>query len=166
MDNPTVLTIISIVFILLGAYNMYGAARRAREARLRGEQFKWFKQINALLGIEYLLLAWVFMLTIVYRSMTVPSNIKNFLLIPYLLLLVAAAVFAGLVFRRGIINSRTLRTQTRATASNANSNGIARMVNAHTIETASVQDRTQDIERRRERRKNAAAARRRRAGRA
>lgn len=164
MDNPTVLTIISIVFILLGAYNMYGAARRAREARLRGEKFKWFKQINALLGIEYLLLAWVFMLTIVYRSATVPSSIKNFLLIPYLVLLVAAAVFAGLVFRRGIINSRALRTQTRATASNANSNGIARMLNA--TETASVQDRIQDIERRRERRKNAAAARRRRAGRA
>lgn len=164
MDNPTVLTIISIVFILLGAYNMYVAARRAREARQRGEKFKWFKQINALLGIEYLLLAWVFMLTIVYRSATIPPNIKNFLLIPYLLLLVAAAVFAGLVFRRGIINSRTLRSQTRSTASYANSNGTARVLNA--TETASAQDRSQDLERRRERRKNAAAARRRRAGRA
>src|SRR5579871_4574649 len=161
MDNPTVLTIISIVFILLGAFNMYGAARRAREARLRGEKFKWFKQIKALLGIEYLLLAWVFMLTTLYRSATVPSNIKNFLLIPYLLLLVSAAVFAGLVFRRGIINSRTLRTQTRSIVSNANSNGTARIVNAHATETASAQDRSQDLERRRERRKNAAAARRR-----
>lgn len=166
MNAPTVLTTVSTVFILLGGFNMYAAARRAREAKLRGETFKWFRQINALLGIEYLLLAWVFMLTNLFNNATVPSNIKAIALPLYLLILVVAAIFAGLVLRRGILNSRTIRAQARSTISSASSRGTTRIVNAQTSQIAAEQGRSQDLERRRERRKNAAAARRRRAGKA
>jgi uncharacterized membrane protein YgdD (TMEM256/DUF423 family) len=167
MNNPTLLTIISFVLILLGAYSLYNASKRAREAKERGETFKWFKQINALVGVEYLLLAWVFMLNTLLQSKTVPSSVKNVALPFYLLFLVGAAVFAGLVFRRGIINTRTLRSQARTNAASPNANGTARVVNAASAsESATAQDRAPDMERRRERRKNAASARRRRAGRA
>jgi hypothetical protein len=164
MDNPTLLSIFSTVFILLGAYNLFTAARRARAAKERNEQFKWTRQINALVGIEYLLLAWVFILSNLFRSNALPAVLKPVVLPLYIFFLLAAAIFAGLVIRRGILNTRTLRSQQRSGSATANSNGTSRIVEASATNDA--QSRANLNERKRERRKNAAAARRRRAGKA
>ena len=164
MDNPTLLSIFSTVFILLGAYNLFTASRRARDAKQRNEPFKWTKQISALVGIEYLLLAWVFILSNLYRSNTFPATLKSIILPLYIFFLLAAAIFAGLVIRRGILNTRTMRSQQRSATTRTNSNGASRIVEGTTTATAPI--RTDLNDRKRERRKNAAAARRRRAGKA
>lgn len=166
MDNPTLLSIFSTVFILLGAYNLFTASKRARAAKLRGEQFKWTRQISALVGVEYLLLAWVFLLSNLYRSNTLPATLKSIVLPLYIFFLLAAAIFAGLVIRRGILNTRELRSQSRPTSMSANQNGASRIVEADTSSNADTQTRAGLSDRKRERRKNAAAARRRRAGKA
>ncbi len=166
MSNQTLLTIASTAFILLGAYNLFTAARRAREANMRGETFKWFKQTNALVGIEYLLLAWVFLLSNLYSSKTLPSNLKSIVIPLYLFCLVAAAVFLGLVIHRVILNTRIMRYQARSNAGSASSIGTRRVVEASASVEMSEQERTVSFDRRRERRKNAASARRRRAGKA
>ena len=166
MIDPTLLTIFSTVFILLGAYNLFTASKRAREARLRGEKFRWTRQINALTGIEYLLLAWVFLLSNLYRSATLPPAVRNILLPLYIFFLLAAAIFAGLVIRRGILNARMIRSQQRSAAPNAKNNGTSRILEGSATRSESGQTRPDLSERRRERRKNAAAARRRRAGKA
>jgi hypothetical protein len=161
MTNSTLLTIFSIVFILLGAYNLYTASKKAREMRLAGQQFRWTRQINALVGIEYLLLAWVFLLSNLYRNGSIPPSIRSIVLPLYFVALIAAALFAGLVIFRGIRNARAIRAQRAAsTTTNAMRNGASPTANAASTRTMTAR------ERKRERRKNAAAARRRRAGKA
>ena len=166
MTNPTLLAIFSVVFILLGAYNLYTASKRAREMKLRGQQFKWTKQISALVGIEYLLLAWVFLLNNLIGNPSLPSILRSIVVPLYIFFLLAAVIFAGLVIRRSILNARMLRSQARPTSTSTNSNGTSRIVEASTNGEPAVQSRSDYLERRRERRKNAAAARRRRAGKA
>jgi hypothetical protein len=166
MTNPTLLAIFSVVFILLGAYNLYTASKRAREMKMRGQQFKWTKQINALVGIEYLLLAWVFLLNNLIGNPSLPSTLKSIVVALYIFFLLAAVIFAGLVIRRSILNARLLRSQPRPASTSTNSNGTSPIVEASTSGDPAAQLRSDYIERRRERRKNAAAARRRRAGKA
>ncbi len=60
MNNPTFLTLFSLVFILLGSYNVFTGSKRIREAYARGVTLIWYKQINILTGVEYILLALVF----------------------------------------------------------------------------------------------------------
>lgn len=174
MNNTTLYTIVSIVFILLGAYNVFGAARHARMAKVRGERYKWIQDLSALIGFEYLLLAWVFLLSNLLSSGKVSPSMKNFLIPLLLLVLVAAAIFAGLVMRRGIMNSRILRAQMKSKAAKIQSNGAANgapqflktSANPDANGSTMKQDKSITLDRRRERRKNAAVARRRRAGRA
>ncbi|HEV2579758.1 MAG TPA: hypothetical protein VGT44_02805 [Ktedonobacteraceae bacterium] len=167
MDNPTLLTILSTAFILLGAYNLFSAARRAREMKLAGQQFKWMKQINALVGIEYLLLAWVFLLTNLDRNSSIPSSVKTIILPLYLICLLAAAIFAGLVIYRGIFNARTIRAQAaRSAANRLTSDTTSRALKSTSLQNEVTGTLADSNDRRRERRKNAAAARRRRAGKA
>ncbi len=167
MDNPTLLTVLSIAFILLGAYNLYTASKRAREMKLAGKQFKWMKQISALVGIEYLLLAWVFMLSNLYRNSSISPSVRSILLPLYFICLGAAALFAGLVIYRGIFNARTIRAQSaRSNTTRATSNGTSRALKSSAPQSENAQTPPDYSERKRERRKNAAAARRRRAGKA
>lgn len=168
MDNPTLLTVFSTVFVLLGAYNLYTASKRAREMKLAGQKFQWTRQINALVGIEYLLLAWVFLLSTLYRSGSISPTIKAIVLPLYFVALIAAALFAGLVIFRGIRNTRALRAQRAAPTSTIStmSNGNSDATNTGSTRNLTARERTDYNERKRERRKNAAAARRRRAGKA
>ncbi len=55
MNDPLTLAVFIVVFILLGVYNVFTGLRRQREARLRGQRLVWYKQINLLTGIEFLL---------------------------------------------------------------------------------------------------------------
>ena len=157
MLNPTFLTLFSAVFILLGGYNILSGLRRMREARARGKSLSWYKQINILTGVEYILLALVFLISTASKNGSLPPLLKEIIVPIYLVLLLAAAILAGLVIRQGILNARAIRNQSRA-SSTTSSNG--------TSSAAQQVDNETNLERRRERRRNAAAARRRRAGKA
>jgi hypothetical protein len=164
MNNPTFLTLFSLVFILLGSYNVFTGSKRIREARARGVSLSWYKQINILTGVEYILLALVFIVSSANRNNAVPKSFDVIIVPLYIVLLLAAAILAGLVIRQGIINARTIRAQSR-TSSTIKSNGtstIAKQVG----DEEDTEQQAANLERRRERRRNAAAARRRRAGKA
>jgi cytochrome bd-type quinol oxidase subunit 2 len=164
MNNPTFLTLFSLVFILLGSYNVFTGSKRIREARARGVSLSWYKQINILTGVEYILLALVFIVSSANRNNAVPKSFEVIIVPLYIVLLLAAAILAGLVIRQGIINARTIRAQSR-TSSTIKSNGtstIAKQVG----DEEDTEQQVANLERRRERRRNAAAARRRRAGKA
>ena len=163
MSDPRILIVFSTVFILLGIYNVTTGLRRMRVARKNNQRLVWYKQINVLTGIEYVLLALVFLLSIGFNTGTLPSSLKGIVIPLYLVLLVAAAILAGLVIRQGISNARQARAQssTRTVSSNSTSR-INQVVEADPVE----EERTVNTQRKRARRKNAAAARRRRAGKA
>lgn len=163
MNNPPFLAIFSLVFILLGSYNVYTGSKRIREAQLRGINLTWYKQINILTGVEYILLALVFIVSTSVRSNIIPPSLRVIVVPLYFILLIAAAILAGLVIRQGIINARTIRAQSRSSTS-IKSNGTSAIA-----EQAGDEDPKRysaNLDRRRERRRNAASARRRRAGKA
>jgi len=166
MNNPMVLSLFSLIFILLGCYNVFSGSKRIREAHNRGTTLLWYKQINILTGIEYILLALVFIVSTMFRSNIIPAALTSVVVPVYFVLLIAAAVLAGLVIRQGIINARAIRAQS-GSSSTAQSNGTR---STSTVNQANVQYAIEDTaasqKRRRERRRNAAAARRRRAGKA
>ena len=161
-NSPVFLSIFIFVFLLLAFYNVVLGMRRMREAAARNQPIRWYRQLNFLTGIEYTLLALVFVLSIASRSNSLSPGLKQLVVPIYLVLLIGAAVFAGLVIRQGISNARSMRGQSAAQA--GRSNGNARL--AAVEEDEPVEQRTANVQRRRERRKNAAAARRRRAGKA
>ena len=163
MSDPRILSVFSTVFVLLGVYNITTGLRRMRDARRRNQRLVWYKQINVLTGTEYILLALVFFISIGIKTGTLPPGLNNIVIPLYLVLLVAAAILAGLVIRQGISNARQARAQ--SSTQTVSSNGTSRanqVVDADSVEG----ERTVDIQRKRARRKNAAAARRRRAGKA
>ena len=168
LNSPLFLNILSFIFILLGIYNIALGLRRMREARLRNQPVRWFRQLNLLTGIEYTLLALVFLLSMASRSGTLPAALQQILVPVYFLLLISAAVFAGLVIRQGIRNARNLRMQSAAPVTTSNqttrANGNTKLAQAEVDDPA--MQRSANLQRRRERRRNAAAARRRRAGKA
>ncbi len=165
MNNTTFLALFSIIFILLGSYNVFSGLRRMREARARGISLTWYKQINILTGIEYILLALVFLLSNSIRNKVLPSALNGIVVPLYLILLLAAAILAGLVIRQGIINARAIRAQSRSSSQTVKSNGTKAVIE-QAADEEDPQQRAVYLERRRERRRNAAAARRRRAGKA
>lgn len=164
MNNPIVLTLFSLIFILLGCYNVFSGSKRIRAAYNQGVTLLWYKQINILTGIEYILLALVFIVSSLFSSKVIPAVLKNIVVPMYFVLLIAAAILAGLVIRQGIINARAIRAQSNSSSA-APSNGARPVVNQAKVEYA-IEETSANQERRRERRRNAAAARRRRAGRA
>ncbi len=164
MNNPAFLSLFSLVFILLGIYNVFSGSRRIREAYARGVTLIWYKQINILTGVEYILLALVFIVSTANRYNAIPKSL-NVIIVPlYFVLLLAAAILAGLVIRQGIINARTIRAQSRSTSA-IKSNGTSSTLMQAKFGEVPVKDAA-SLDRRRERRRNAAAARRRRAGKA
>lgn len=164
MSDPRILTVFSTVFVLLGVYNVTTGLRRMRDAQRHNQRLVWYKQINVLTGTEYILLALVFFISIGIKTGTLPHSLNNLVIPLYLVLLVAAAILAGLVIRQGISNARQARAQssTRTVSSNGTTR-VNQVVDADSIEEG---ERTVNMERKRTRRKNAAAARRRRAGKA
>src|SRR2546421_52285 len=168
LNSPLFLSILSFIFILLGLYNVALGLRRMREADPRKQPVRWFRQLNLLTGIEYILLALAFLLSSASRSGSVTPAVQQFLVPTYFLLLISAAVFAGLVIRQGISNARNLRRQGAASMTTSNqtvrTNGNTKLAQAEGDD--SDMQHSVNLQRRRERRRNAAAARRRRAGKA
>ena len=163
MSDPRILTVFSTVFVLLGVYNVTTGLRRMRDARRHNQRLVWYKQINVLTGTEYILLALVFYISIGIKTGTLPHSLNNLVIPLYLVLLVAAAILAGLVIRQGISNARQARAQ--SSTQTVRSNGTSRV--NHVVEADPLEEEhTVNMQRKRARRKNAAAARRRRAGKA
>jgi len=162
--NDTFLTLFIVVFIFLGVYNVFSGLRRQREARARGQRIVWYKQINLLTGLEYLLLSFVFMLSLNIRNKTLPSFLQVLVVPIYLVVLLSSAVLAGFVIRQAILNARQSRP---IPTSQASRNGVSgsRIIEANDNDEAPAQ-RATNTQHRRERRQKAAAARRRRSGRA
>ena len=160
MNDPRILAIFGVVFILLGSYNVYTGLKRINLARARGQQTVWYKQINLLTGIEYILLSVVFLMSIGLRSGLIPSSMRVITTPFYIVVLLVTAVMAFMVIRQAFANSR--RPQTRTAVQ---SNGAGEPTDTGDSQMTPEQ-RAAYQERRRERRRNAAAARRRRSGKA
>lgn len=154
MTDPNILSIFSVVFILLGLYNINAGVKRMREAQRRGQAIRWYKQINVLTGIEYILLSLVFLLSLSIRNNVLPAAFKSIVVPFYLLVLLSSAILAGFVIRQAIRNAR----QRPGTTAQRNGTSIA---NNETPDQQAL-----IMQHRRERRQKAAAARRRRTGRA
>ncbi len=162
MNNPQFLTLFTIVFILLGAYNIYIGLKRRREAQKRGQTIAWYKQTNLLIGLEYLLLSFVFLMSININNHTLPSSLKSIVVPFYLIVLLGSAVLAAVVIRQSILNTR--RTAQKTPAQPERNGSVTNKLDS-TYESDSKQQ-TQKVQHRRERRQKAAAARRRRSGKA
>lgn len=161
MTDPNILTIFSVVFILLGLYNINSGVKRLREAQRRGQNIRWYKQINLLTGIEYVLLSLVFLLSLSIRNNVLPASFQSIVVPFYLLVLLASAVLAGFVMRQGFLNMRQRRNAT------LQRNGTFSTSNKTTTDaTLTPEQQAVNTQHRRERRQKAAAARRRRTGKA
>ena|SRR5579859_711829 len=159
MTDPRILSLFMIIFILLGTYNVFSGLRKQREARARGQSIAWYRQINLLTGLEYLLLSFVFIINLNFRSL--PNNLKGIAIPFYLLVILLSAVVAGFVIRQAIINARSLNKNRSSQAMR----GTSRVNEAAEDELAPVK-RAASMQRKSSRRQKAAAARRRRAGKA
>lgn len=163
MTDPRTLSIISFIFALMAAYNLYTGTRQLRDARRAGHPIRWYKHLSMLTGVEYALLTFVFLLRTTSAQGAIAPNMKGLAGVLYLILLIPAAIIAGLVIRRVILNMRAngpaQRANPRTTASAQSSPDLEESV-------LSKPDKDEQLQRQRERRKKAAAARRRQAGKA
>jgi len=164
MTDPRIISIASTIFALLGAYNMYIGLRRMRDARRIGQRIRWYTQTSLLTGIEYLLLTFVFLLSMASQQGLLAPSLRGLLAVIYFALLIPAAVIAGLVIRQTILSARknSASRQTGLSAARATQALPSRQA-THALSRPDQEEHTQ---RQRQRRKKAAAARRRRAGKA
>lgn len=163
MIDPRFLVVFAVVFLLLGAYNVFAGNRRLRRAQAQGIPSRWYKQTLLMIGLEYILLSFVFLFRIAVMNGWIPASL-NVLIIPfYLVVLIPSAVLAGLIVRQGIANLRQSR-QGSARPVRLASQRVA--VADDDEDEGSQQHHPIQQQHRRERRQKAAAARRRRAGRA
>jgi hypothetical protein len=156
MTDPRIISIASTIFALLGAYNMYIGVRRMRDARRIGLRIRWYAQTSLLTGIEYILLTLVFLLSMASQQGLLAPGLRSVLAVVYFVLLIPAAVIAGLVIRQTIVSARK-NSATRTTQT---------LPSTEAPRVLSRLDQEEHTQRQRQRRKKAAAARRRRAGKA
>lgn len=160
-SNPTFLTIVMVIFLLLGVYNVFSGLRRIRTARDNGQHIRWYRQIHLLTGLEYLLLSLVFMMSLNLHNSLFPDFLKPLVVPFYLIVLLLSAVIAGFVIRQAILNARLSR-QNPSMKTNSSIAVLAQRQEG----SANEERRANALQHRRERRQKAAAARRRRTGRA
>jgi hypothetical protein len=160
MTDPRVASIISVIFAAMGVISLYIGVKRIRSARQAGQRLRWYKQINFLAGLEYILLAVVFVLGPLNRAGILAPSVTNVTVPLYVVLLFAAAIFAGLVIHRVLVDIRTSRLRRQQAV------GVLQTPTQPVVKVLPKDDTETQAQRQRERRKNAAAARRRRAGKA
>ncbi len=159
MISPAILSLFTIVFLLLGAYNLYMGFKRLREAFARGQKLAWYKQINMLTGYEYLLLSIVFIISLNFR--VIPKGLQSIIVPLYFVVLISSAILAGFVIKQAISNSRRPRAAAASQRSTTHASTVIERDDELTPE-----ERAARIQRKRERRQKAAISRRRRAGKA
>ena len=166
MTDPRVLSIISFIFALLAAYSLYTGARQLRDARRVGRPLRWYKNLSLLTGIEYGLLTFVFLLRTATAQNAIAPGIRSLVGPLYLILLIPAAVVAGFVIRRVILNMRPTAGQTNRVSPQTPTASVAQASTSVEGEILSKQEKEEQAQRQRQRRRKAAAARRRQAGKA
>jgi hypothetical protein len=167
MTDPRILSIISIIFALMAAYSLYTGSRQLRDARQAGHPVRWYRNLSLLTGIEYALLTFVFLLRTESAQNTIAPGMQSLVGPLYVVLLIPAAIIAGLVIRRVILNMRSAGQMKRASVGAAAASATAvPTANGSGGRALSKQELEEQRQRQRERRKKAAAARRRQAGKA
>lgn len=164
MTDPRIISIASTIFALLGAYSLYTGLRRMRDSRRAGQPIRWYKQTNLLTGIEYILLTFVFLLSLASQQGYLAPGLRGLLAPVYFLLLIPAAIIAGLVIRQTILSARKNNINRRAALNTTHSAQASTL--SENPRVLSKREQEEYAQRQRERRKKAAAARRRRAGKA
>ena len=167
---PQLIALFCIMFIALGIFNILMARRRQQREGLQDKPVPWYKQIGILTGIEYILLASVFLLNIGISYKVLPPGLNGIILPFFVLLLLASGLLAGFVIYQGFTNMQRRRgLATRGVQASTNGN-VRAGDNSHVQETIvddmTPEERATHMQKRRERRQKAASARRRRAGKA
>lgn len=164
MTDPKLLSIISVIFAMMSAYSLYTGSRQMRDARRAGQPIRWYKHLNLLTGIEYTLLTFVFLLRLANLQGTIAPGMRGLVEVLYFVLLIPAALIAGIVIYRVILNARGTRASRSAAIATAPL--VSQVQQKEAVRVLSKREQEEQAQRQRERRKKAAAARRRRAGRA
>lgn len=164
MSDPRFISIASTFFALLGAYNLYTGIRRMRDARRVGQRIRWHRQTTLLIGIEYLLLAFVFLVSLASQQGYLTPSLRGFLAPVYFAFLIPAAVIAGLVIRQTLLNTRKTNASRQVGISAAQTTRASDLPAQGRVPSRHEQE--EHAQRQRQRRKKAAEARRRRAGKA
>ncbi len=167
---PQFIALFCIMFIALGIFNILTARRRQQRSGLQGVHLPWYRQVTILTGIEYILLASVFLLSLGITYKVVPVSLNSVVIPFFLILMLASGLLAGFVIYQSFTNMQRRRTLV-ASGAQMTPNGHARIANNGStqksgIDDMSPQERATYTQKRRERRQKAASARRRKAGRA
>lgn len=144
------------------------ARRRQQSEGLQGIRTPWYKQLGILTGIEYILLASIFLLNIGISYKVLPSSLNGIILPFFLLLVLASALLAGFVIHQGFTNMQRRRSLA-ARGVQVSTNGNAHLesrASQSIVNDMTAEEREVYMQKRRERRQKAASARRRKAGKA
>jgi len=168
--SPQIIVLFCIMFIALGIFNILMARRRQQREGLQGLHTPWYKQVAILTGIEYILLALVFLLNIGISYKVVPASLNGIILPFFVILLLASGLLAGFVIYQGFMNVQRRRTLAARGVQGSTTDNV-RIGNTGRAQIFSVDDMTAEeraayAQKRRDRRQKSASARRRKAGKA
>ena len=162
---PQLIALFCIMFIALGIFNILMARRRQQSEGLSSIRTPWYKQIGILTGIEYILLASIFLLNLGISYKLLPSSLNGIVLPFFLILVLASALLAGFVIFTNMQRRRNRVTRGVQVSTNGNTR-LASRATESIVDDMPVEEREVYMQKRRERRQKAASARRRKAGRA
>jgi glucan phosphoethanolaminetransferase (alkaline phosphatase superfamily) len=167
---PTQLIVLfCVMFIALGIYNILIARRRRQREGLQGIHTPWYKQTATLVGIEFVLLAFIFLLNIGISYGILPTSLDSVLVPFVLILMLASGVLAGFVIYQGF-TSMQRRRSLAASGAQMSTVDTVHIANTGSTRTSSgtmtPEERAAYAQKRRDRRQKAAFARRRKAGKA
>ncbi len=164
---PQLLALFCIMFIALGIFNILMTRQRRHRNGLQQVRQPWYKEVGILTGIEYILLASVFLINIGISYKALPPSLNGIIFPFFIVLLLASGLLAGFVIYQGFANVQRRRTLAPRSVP-TNTNGNARIAHENAQEIAvddmAPEERSPYMQKRRERRQKAASARRRRAG--
>ena len=167
---PQLIALFCIMFIALGIYNILIARRRQQRESLQGIHVPWYKQIAILTGIEFILLAFIFLLNIGISYKVLPASLDGIIFPFSVLLILASGLVAGFVIYRGLMNTQRQRTLApRGAQVSITDNrhiGNNSSTQALSVDDMTPEERAAYAQKRRDRRQKAASARRRKAGKA
>ena len=163
---PQLIALFCIMFIALGIFNILTARRRQQRDGLAGVHVPWYKQIAILTGIEYILLASVFLLNIAISYKVIPSSLNGIVVPFFVILLLASGILAGFVIYQGFNNMQRRRSLAAQDTQTSINEHTANNERSQKVENMTPQERAVYVQKRRERRQKAASARRRKAGKA
>ncbi len=162
--DPRIIALFCLLFVGLGVFSIVTGRRRMLEGRARGQKIAWYRQVGILTGIEYILLAFTFLISISINAGWLPKNWGQFLVPFYIVMLLASLLLAGLVLFQGFTASRRNRLAQPNRGSTPPASTSRPVERPQRVVTA--EERAAQAQKRRERRQKAAEARRRRAGKA